>query len=196
MMNNHPRLEVDEAIVRRMHLIPFLQRWTSKIGEKAAKGEVHQADEGLKNRLRDEAPGFLRWGIEGAKKWFTKGLMPPKVVAEYTVNFFDNADPYETWLTECGHELNVDYFTPTTALWEDWLEYCKRTRQRAGSSINTFSEELAKRDHLFEPGKPKRKGHKQVRGFFGVKMKKSVHNIERSYKVNKNPYAKEVSEAA
>lgn len=183
MMNNHPRLEVDEAIARRLHLIPFLQRWTSKIGEQAAKNEVHQADEGLKNRLKAEAPGILRWGIEGAKKWIAKGLVPPKVVAEYTVNFFDHADPYETWLTECGHELNKpDYFTPTTTLWEDWLEYCKRTRQRAGASINTFSEELAKRDHLFEPGRPKRKGHQRVRGFFGVKMK-NVHNIERSFKI-------------
>lgn len=175
-MNHSPRLEMDDAIARRMQIIPFLQKWSSIIVRK-----VRKADPDLKQKLQSEAPAILRRMIKGSQRWCKDGLVPPKVVIKYTREFFDNADPFEVWLDTQGHERNMQYFTPTEALWADAQEYCKKTNQFLGTDIIRFSEELKRREHLFRPGDPQVKGRPRKRGYFGVKMTLDRFKMERSY---------------
>ena len=69
--NTQPSLSsVDSAIRRRMVLVPFLASFEGK------------PDKQLGDKLRQEWPQILQWGIEGAVKWSRDGLkIPPEVLA-------------------------------------------------------------------------------------------------------------------
>ena len=60
---------VDEAIRRRMHLIPF------NVTIPAADRDPTLAD-----RLKEEWPGILAWMIDGCLAWQEQGLDPPESV--------------------------------------------------------------------------------------------------------------------
>jgi putative DNA primase/helicase len=68
--NHKPGIRtIDEAIRRRLHLIPF----TVTI-------PLEERDENLPERLKVEWPGILKWMIEGCLKWQEIGLAPPHAV--------------------------------------------------------------------------------------------------------------------
>jgi putative DNA primase/helicase len=68
--NQKPGLRsVDEAIRRRLHLVPFTV--TIPAGER---------DPSLGERLRSECSGILAWAIQGCIAWQTDGLAPPSAV--------------------------------------------------------------------------------------------------------------------
>src|ERR1017187_1284583 len=70
--NHKPGLRnVDEAIRRRLHLIPF----TVTIAE-------NERDPELTEKLKAEYPGILQWAIEGCLMWQREGLNPPVVVRD------------------------------------------------------------------------------------------------------------------
>ena len=75
--NHKPGLRsVDEAIRRRLHLIPF----TITI-------PAEERDLGLPDKLKAEAPGILNWMIDGCLQWQQIGLAPPKVVTDATAAY-------------------------------------------------------------------------------------------------------------
>ena len=68
--NFKPRLKGDDyAMVRRLVLVPFAQRF-----------EGARRDSSLPGRLRAEYPGILSWAIDGARKWAAEGLAIPSAV--------------------------------------------------------------------------------------------------------------------
>ena len=70
--NHKPVLRsVNEAIRRRMNLIPF-----------AVTIPPEERDKKLTEKLKAEWSGILQWMIEGCLKWQRIGLSPPKVVAD------------------------------------------------------------------------------------------------------------------
>jgi len=76
--NHKPGLRsVDEAIRRRMHLIPF----TVTIGEQ-------ERDPALAEKLKAEYPGILQWAIDGCLMWQQDGLNPPEIVRSATSDYF------------------------------------------------------------------------------------------------------------
>ncbi|MCC8956186.1 DNA primase [Bradyrhizobium sp. Pear77] len=87
--NHRPVLrKVDDAMRRRFNIIPFVH-----------KPEV--PDPQLEAKLRTEAPGILRWMIEGCLDWQTHGLGQPNVVSAATEEYFDEQDLVSQWLEEC-----------------------------------------------------------------------------------------------
>lgn len=92
MTGNHkPGLRnVDEAIKRRLHLIPF----TVNI-------PAEQRDKTLGDRLRAEAGGILQWAIEGCLEWQATGLAPPQSVKDATNEYLEQQDVLGLWLDEC-----------------------------------------------------------------------------------------------
>lgn len=89
--NHKPGLRnVDEAMRRRMHLIPF--NVTIPEGRR---------DKHLQDRLLRELPEILAWMIEGCLQWQDKGLAPPPCVREATDQYLDDNDVVGTWLAEC-----------------------------------------------------------------------------------------------
>lgn len=81
MAGNHkPGLSgVDEAIRRRIHLIPF-----------AVKIPEEDRDQDLPEKLKAEWPGILAWMIEGCLKWQAIGLKPPDAVKKATEIYLES----------------------------------------------------------------------------------------------------------
>jgi putative DNA primase/helicase len=84
MFSNHkPNVQGrDEGIWRRIRLVP----WTVTI-------TADERDEGLAVKLQSEAPGILRWIVEGARRFHNAGgLRPPEVVLAATAAYRNDED--------------------------------------------------------------------------------------------------------
>jgi putative DNA primase/helicase len=93
--NHKPGLRnVDEAMRRRFHLIPF----TVTIPKT-------DRDPMLAEKLKAEWPGILQWMINGTSKWAAKGLRRPKAVEDATREYLESEDTLLNWIEdkcECG----------------------------------------------------------------------------------------------
>lgn len=88
--NHKPRLtSLDEAIKRRILLVPF----EAFIAEE-------KKDKDLSEKLRAEAPGILRWAIEGCLAWQQRGLDPPASVRAASARYFEEQDAFTEWYEE------------------------------------------------------------------------------------------------
>ena len=88
--NHKPGLRsVDEAIRRRLHLIPFMVTIPPK-----------ERDPQLGERLKAEWPGILAWMIEGCLQWQRKGLAPPAAVTKATNEYLEAEDTVSAWIDE------------------------------------------------------------------------------------------------
>ncbi|WP_019013170.1 phage/plasmid primase, P4 family [Elioraea tepidiphila] len=86
--NHKPVLRnVDEAMRRRIHIVPFLHR-------------PPQPDPYLGDALKAEAPGILRWAIDGCLAWQRVGLAPPAVVRAATDEYLQDQDAFAAWAAE------------------------------------------------------------------------------------------------
>lgn len=115
--NNMPSLpKVDSAIRRRFHVVPFVQDFPKR-------GTV---DPGLKEKLRLEAPGILRWMINGCLDWQSDGLKQPEVVRECSQTYFAEHDDMQEWFN-LNWEISADSskrtaYLPIFASWQAWQE--------------------------------------------------------------------------
>jgi putative DNA primase/helicase len=93
MFSNHkPTVQGrDEGIWRRLRLVP----WTVTISE-------HERDEGLAVKLQAEAPGILKWVVDGAKRFHAAGgsLQPPEVVRVATAQYRSEEDVVGRFVSE------------------------------------------------------------------------------------------------
>jgi len=149
--NHKPSLRsVDEAIRRRLHLIPFTV--TIPPGER---------DETLADKLKAEWPGILAWAVEGAVEWNSHGLQPPNAVREATKEYLSAEDAMTLWIEECCY-TGPSMSGTAGGLFKSWRQWCERTGEYAGSQ-KRFSQALIDR------GYKRSKGGKGVRGFQGIK---------------------------
>jgi len=131
--NHKPGLRnVDEAMKRRLHLVPF----TVTIPEK-------ERDKYLQEKLKAEWSGILRWAIEGCLAWQKDGLAPPEAVRKATKDYLEAEDALSIWIDECCTTDPNDYASVADlyAKWREWAE-------RAGEFTDTmksFSQKLEAR---------------------------------------------------
>jgi putative DNA primase/helicase len=120
--NHKPTLRtVDEAIRRRLHLIPF--------NVTIPKAE---RDPDLPEKLRNEWPGILAWAIEGAGEWHANGLQPPSVVTNATLEYLAGEDLIAVWLDDrCYQER--DARTLASALYKSFKEWAEGAGERPGT---------------------------------------------------------------
>src|SRR5207245_661924 len=112
--NNEPELRsVGEAMKRRFRIIPF----PVKIAEE-------KKDPDLLVKLRAEAPGILRWGIEGCLKWQREGLTAPASITKATGDYIESQDHWSAWLGECC-EMDVDAWASSTMLFVSWTQWAR-----------------------------------------------------------------------
>lgn len=139
--NFKPRLKGDDyAMVRRMVLIPFAQRF-----------EGAQRDDRLPQKLRSEYPQILGWMLEGAHKWAQDGLHIPGSILAASREYMAANDDISLWLEECctvGRGLT----TPSSAAYRCFSEWKQSQGEHPGSN-KAFSQRL-ERMH------PKRKDRK------------------------------------
>ena len=162
--NHKPNLRgVDEAIRRRFNIIPFTV--TIPLDERDLK---------LKEKLKAEWPGILKWMIRGCLDWQQIGLAPPEIVRVATKEYLADQDVLQTWLDECcfigkQHQCSVgDLFS----CWSDWTEVHKET---TGSS-KRFSQRIE------ASGFERQRG--DVRGFLGLTVWKAPETPSDPSKLN------------
>jgi putative DNA primase/helicase len=150
--NHKPSLRgVDEAIRRRIHLIPF-------------SVTIPPANRDLKlfENLKAEWGGILQWAIEGYREWQSKGLAPPQVVLDATREYLNSEDGFTQWREECC-EVNPGLFGVGWRLWESWTTWCQRGNERGGTR-KAFAETMKKNGH-----KPGNEQHQ--RGYAGIALR-------------------------
>ena len=120
--NHKPGLRsVDEAIRRRLHLVPF-----------AVTIPPEERDLQLAEKLRAEWPGILAWMIEGCREWQAKGLQPPDVVKEATASYFEAEDAVAAWIDDCC-ERDPQAWAMGGALYASWTAWADFNGERVGS---------------------------------------------------------------
>lgn len=131
--NHRPGIaNVDEAMRRRLHMIPF----TVTI-------PPQERDKDLQRKLRVEMNGILSWALEGVRAWQEQGLKPPPSVRAAIQDYFEEEDALGRWLGErcrldpSGEETSAD-------LYRDWANWAAENGERGGSQ-KAFSQNLKAR---------------------------------------------------
>ena len=89
--NHKPRVRgTDRGIWRRMRLVPFTRT--------LAPADI---DPDLPLKLRAELPGILTWAVDGAVRWFERGLETPAAVEAATADYRREEDTFGLFLDEC-----------------------------------------------------------------------------------------------
>ena len=108
----------DEAIWRRMRLIPF----TVTI-------PAAERDQRLGEKLRREWPGILNWALAGCRLWREEGLTPPQDVLAATEEYRDEMDILGDFVAQCcvQNPFGAAVVADTYRAYENW---CVETAER------------------------------------------------------------------
>ena len=131
--NHKPAIRnIDEAMKRRMHLIPF----TVTI-------PPDRRDPRLTEKLLAERDGILAWAVAGCLAWQREGLKPPASVLAATEEYFEAEDAIGQWIEERCLLANT-HREGVSELFSDWREWAERAGEYVGS-VKRFSELMATR---------------------------------------------------
>jgi putative DNA primase/helicase len=154
--NHKPGLRtVDEAMRRRFYLVPF-----------AVTIPPPERDPELIQKLTGERPGILAWAIEGCLSWQLQGLNPPLIVRLATEEYLEAEDAVGRWMEERA-VLSPQYFTASTALYQDWRQWC----DEAGELVRS-QKEFSMRLERF--GQLEKYRCNRARGFKGIALKQDA----------------------
>jgi putative DNA primase/helicase len=131
--NHKPAIRnIDEAMRRRLHLIPF----TVTI-------PPAQRDKKLPEKLMAERNGIMAWAVDGCREWQQIGLKPPAAVSAATEQYFEAEDALGRWLDEsCA--LGKNLLEKSGVLFATWKAWAEANGEYVGSNKD-FSEKLASR---------------------------------------------------
>jgi putative DNA primase/helicase len=152
--NHKPAIRnIDEAMKRRLHLIPF-----------TVTVPPERRDKHLQHKLLAERDGILAWAVQGCLDWQRIGrLDPPKQVVDATEEYFEAEDALGRWLDErCVREPNTKSLT--AELFNDWKQWAEAAGEFVGAQ-RRFS------DLLITRGLEKWRNGMGVRGFQGIGLK-------------------------
>lgn len=130
--NHRPSLTgVGEAMLRRLHLVPF--DVTIPVGKR---------DKALAPKLLEERDGILGWMIDGCAEWQQMGLAPPMSVQAAAAEYFQEEDIVGHWLEECC-EVGADCRSTARALFGSWSGWADRAGHpsRSQKSLGTALRE-------------------------------------------------------
>lgn len=131
--NHKPAIRnIDEAMKRRMHLIPF----TVTIPPEKRDGR-------LTEKLLAERDGILAWAVAGCLAWQREGLNPPACVQAATDEYFEAEDAIGQWIDERCLLANT-HREGVSELFADWREWAERAGEYVGS-VKRFSELMTTR---------------------------------------------------
>lgn len=118
--NHKPMLRnVDEAIRRRLYLIPF-----------TVTVPASRRDPNLYAKLRAEAGGILRWAIDGCLDWQRNLIAPPDRVIATTEEYFEGEDNMALFFEECC-DFDRHYRVRTSDLYARYGRWCEATGEFA-----------------------------------------------------------------
>ncbi len=152
--NHKPAIRnIDEAMKRRLHLIPFT------ITVPPEKRDKH-----LQQKLLAERDGILAWALEGCLAWQRLGrLDPPQQVLDATDEYFEGEDALGRWIEErCVRQPNAKSLT--AEIFTDWKQWAEAAGEFVGSQ-KRFA------DLLLTRGLEKWRNGVGLRGFRGIGLK-------------------------
>ena len=151
--NHKPSIRnVDEAMKRRLHLIPF----TVTVPPEKRDGK-------LTEKLLKERDGILAWAVEGCRLWQQHGLKPPKVVIDATEEYFEEEDAIGEFLDEeCQRHRQAK--ESVADIFQRWQEWANRRGEYIGTSRWLMQQ-------LFNRGLERTRLHGGVKGLAGVSLK-------------------------
>ena len=150
--NHRPGLRsVDEAIRRRLHLVPF-----------SVTIPAAERDHGLTEALKAEWPGILRWMIEGCLDWQQIGLRPPQVVTDATAAYLEAEDAFAAWIDDC-YVRDPQVWTASAALFTSWSEWAEKAGEHVGTP-KRLAQALEARGFAY-------KHRRDGRGFLGLRVR-------------------------
>jgi putative DNA primase/helicase len=132
--NHKPVLRnVDDAARRRFLIVPFERK-------------PQAPDRELEQKLINEAPGVLKWMIDGCLDWLANGLIRPPSVIAATDSYFDDQDLLGQWIEEkCETAVkNPPIWDRSADLFESWCKFAAKAGEDPGKQ-KTFSPMLQKR---------------------------------------------------
>ena len=152
--NHKPAIRnIDEAMKRRLHLIPF-----------TITVPPERRDKHLQQKLLAERDGILAWAVQGCLDWQRHGrLDPPQPVKDATDEYFEAEDALGRWLDErCVRVGNAKSLT--AELFTDWKQWAESAGEFIGSQ-KRFA------DLLLTRGLDKWRNGMGLRGFQGIGLK-------------------------
>jgi putative DNA primase/helicase len=105
----------DNAIWRRMKLIPFLKEIP-----KSERRARHVVD----RKLDAEAEGIFAWMVEGARMWYERGLEDPEIVTQAVDDYRSDMDTFSRFLADCTDESNDSKIATRSlyVVYKDWTD--------------------------------------------------------------------------
>jgi len=148
--NHKPAIRnVDIAISRRIHLIPWLV--TIPKNERNKK---------LSDDLKSEWPGILHWMIEGCLAWQKDGLRPPKAVNSATQEYLDSEDAMQNFFNDCCVIAKNEYDT-FEHIWDGYVDWCEDCREYIGTK-KAFGQKLKDKGFQLKRAAGKRKEYTYI----------------------------------
>jgi P4 family phage/plasmid primase-like protien len=121
--NHKPNFRTtDEAIRRRVLLVPFLQVIPAS-----------ERDPELPRKLKAEWPAILRWMIDGCLAYLRDGLNPPASALAATADYLDAEDILGQWLSARCAVGPSEGWTPLASLFLDWQTWANLRGHNAGT---------------------------------------------------------------
>ena len=151
--NHQPRFRtVDEAIRRRLHLVPFL--FTPA-----------KPDYDLREKLRGEWPGILRWAIDGCLHWTQSRLAKPTTVAAATDGYLGAEDHTGQWCDDClDFGGQQQYAATSKELVDSWTHWSESIGIERSMTPQRLREAMERRGAVY--------GYvSRIRGYRGVSVR-------------------------
>ena len=151
--NHKPAIRnIDEAMRRRLHLIPF-----------TITVPPEKRDKQLQAKLLTERNAIFEWGVQGCLTWQREGLIPPESVVAATKEYFEAEDALGRWLEEkCTFTKSARSLT--SELFSDWKQWADASGEFVGTQ-RRFS------DLLLTRGLEKWRNSAGIRGYQGIGLK-------------------------
>lgn len=162
--NHKPAIRnVDEAMKRRLHLIPF----TVTI-------PPERRDAQLTDKLLAERDGILAWAVEGCLAWQREGLQPPASVVSATAEYFDEEDAVGDFLDEEA-QRHPQARVAVADVFQRWQDWAGRRGEYVGTS-RWLAQQLANR------GFERTRIHGGVKALAGLSLKPKDSGVRLPYR--------------
>lgn len=121
MGNHRPEIRnLDDAMMRRMHLVPFVNK-------------PEKVDTQLADKLKVEWGAILAWMVQGCLEWQRDGLNAPEAVRSATQEYFEEEDSFRIWI-EDRCDITPGEHTSTQTLFDSWAEWANHRGVPRGSA--------------------------------------------------------------
>lgn len=164
--NHKPSIRnVDEAMKRRLHLIPF----TVTIAPAKRDGQ-------LTEKLLLERDAIMAWAVEGCKRWQANGLKPPASVVAATDEYFDEEDAIGEFIA-AEAQICAPAKVSVADVFARWQEWSSKRGEYVGTS-RWLAQQFANR------GFARCRIHGGVKALSGLSLKPKEYPVSLPYADN------------